>query len=116
MIFSKPIPFAAALQSRDVRSILPTTFTTEQLAQLDAQILERALFSARVTNAEYLQKIADTIDAMLAGKLDFATGRLQLKQELARIDYEPAAADKEDRFFIPKKNHDSHHNIAHFPF
>lgn len=94
MIFSKPIPFRDALQSREVRSILATTLSSEQLAQIDSAILERSLFSARVTNAEHLQKIQDVIDAYLKGKIDFATARLELKKKLDEIGYAPAAGDQ----------------------
>jgi hypothetical protein len=94
MIFATPIPFSDALASREVRSILPTDLGTADLEQIQAEILERALFSARVTSAEYLQTIEDVLDRYSRGKLDLATARLELKQKLAELGYVPSDEDR----------------------
>lgn len=93
MIFSQPVPFAEALQSREVKSILPTTLTSAELQQIAAEIRERALFSARVTNAEYLQEIDDVVQKFISGEIDLASARLQLKNKLQELGYEPAPGD-----------------------
>jgi hypothetical protein len=92
MIFSEPIQFSEALQSREVRNILPTDLSSEQLSKIEPAILERALFSAQVTNAEYLQKIADIVEKLVNGEIDFATARLEAKDMLAELGYEAAPA------------------------
>lgn len=91
MIFATPVPFAEALQSLEVKSALPTSLTSAELEKISAEILERALFSARTTSAEYLQEIEDVIDAMVRGEIDLATARLQLKDKLAELGYESDA-------------------------
>ena len=88
--FSRPVQFSEALQSREVRSILRTDLTSAQLEQIETAILERATFSARVTNAEYLQEIDDVVAEYTNGQIDLATARLTLKQKLDEIGYQPA--------------------------
>lgn len=89
MIFSRPIPFAEALDSRRVRSILPTRFRTATLERLAPQLRERAVFSAGVIHAELLQKIDDSVRELIGGEIDQATKRLEIKNLLTRIGYRP---------------------------
>jgi hypothetical protein len=89
MIITAPMPFRQALTSREVRSLLPTTGNSAALAQLERDILERAVFSATVDRAERLQRIEDAVNASLTGQADTATLRLGLKQALAAEGYEP---------------------------
>lgn len=60
---------------------------------LQAAILERATFSARVTNAEYLQTIDDVVRQYTNGEIDLASARLELKQKLREIGYQPDPQD-----------------------
>jgi hypothetical protein len=90
MPFTAPISFAEALQSRDVRSILPTNLTSAELASIETAILERATFSARVTDAGYLATIEDTLRDFIDGKIDLATARLSLQEKLSEIGYQAA--------------------------
>lgn len=79
MIFTAPIPFVEAAQSREVRSVLPTTLGTDELARIHEAIRERALFSARIANAEVLQSLDKILSRYLAGELDLASARLELR-------------------------------------
>jgi len=87
MIFTAPLPFEEAIQSRQVRQILPTDFRTALLQQIPAELRERAFFSAGVTNAQFLEEASKKIDALLDGKTDRATMRLELKQLLDSLGY-----------------------------
>jgi hypothetical protein len=89
MIFTDPMPFQAALDSAEVRSIMPTTGGAADVARLSGDIKRRALWSARVTSVEHLQKLSDLRDAILEGKIDQATARLQIKELLAEQGYAP---------------------------
>lgn len=86
-MFTAPISFREALQSREVRSILPTSLGSAELDEIEASILERAMFSARVESAEYLQTIADVLEAYIDGTADLASSRAQLKEKLREIGY-----------------------------
>src|SRR5687767_9151665 len=94
MIFAEPLPFVEAVQSRLVRQLLPTDFRTRLLSGIPAELRERAMFSAGVTNAEFLQDASDAIDELLGGKTDRATKRAELKQLLARLDYRPVEGEE----------------------
>lgn len=91
MLFAKPLPFAEALGSQAVRRLLPTDFTSGQLADLGPALLRRAQFSATVTDLGHLDELAGTYQEMLAGTLDRATARLRIKDYLARKGYTPSA-------------------------
>lgn len=66
MIFSAPVDFKEALESRAVKALLPTSGSSFDLAQLAPQILERATFSARTTYTEHLAAIDSVINRLLA--------------------------------------------------
>jgi hypothetical protein len=87
--FSQPVQFSEALQSRELRAILPTSLTSDELSQISGDLLERATFSARVTSAEYLQSIEDVLADFIDGKIDLATARLALKDKLDELGYQP---------------------------
>lgn len=87
--FNKPIPFKQALDIARMKTLLPTSMTSEEIALLEAGILERSRFSARVRSAEHLEVLDGGIDDLVSGKIDPATARLRIKQFLARSGYEP---------------------------
>lgn len=100
MIFTTPIPFEEALRSREVKRIMPTNLGSADLAKIDVAIRERAVFSARTTNEQYLQSIADVVKEILnpttqqrddgsqyTAGLDQASARLRLKEVLQEIGY-----------------------------
>lgn len=94
MIFRAPLPFTEALQAREVRSILPTDFRTRLLREVLPQLKERATFSAGVTNVEFLQRIDDSINDLVSGRVDRATKRAELKQLLDSLQYQPAPGEE----------------------
>lgn len=94
MLFRDPLPFREALDSRQVRQLLPTDFRTRLLAEIPSELRERAMFSAGVTNVEFLQRTSDAIDDLVSGKVDRATKRAELKQVLASLDYQPAEGEQ----------------------
>jgi len=107
MIFNEPKPFEEAIESRQVKSILPTEASTTQLRKIAPEIRERAVFSARVTNAKFLEDVDQTITQIVSPEtvidpttgarrpaqpgeyMDTATARLKLKESLQAIGYQP---------------------------
>lgn len=73
------------------RGILPTWMGTGELRDLEEGIKERAVFSARTTNAVYLQSLHDRLQRLIADGYegDQAQIRLELKQILAELGYDP---------------------------
>lgn len=95
-------PFFEAIVKHLSRVETPSPRTAEQWAQVPRDIRERAFFSAQVTNTRHLQKLKDQVADILAprtdidpgGKrvtrgLDLATARLEIKQMLESIGYDP---------------------------
>lgn len=94
MIFAAPLPFLEALEARAVRQLLPTELRTLLLQSIPAELRERAMFSAGVTNAQFLQEAHDGIEALTSGTTDQATVRAALKQLLDRLGYKPAEGEE----------------------
>jgi hypothetical protein len=90
MVFAKPISFERAMQTIEIRSLLPTTLSSEELSEISSDILDRAFFSARVHDAEILQEISDVLDDYTKGRIGQAEARLVLKRFLAEVSYIPA--------------------------
>jgi hypothetical protein len=83
------VAFSEALQAVEVRSLLPTTLSSRELETIPTEIRERALFSARTVNAEYLQELDDVLQKYINGEIDLASARLQLKNKLQALNYFP---------------------------
>lgn len=94
MMLRAPIPFREALDARAVKQLLPTELRTQMLDTLPAELRERAMFSAGVTNAELLQRASDHIDTLVAGRGDRASARAELKKYLASISYQPTPGEE----------------------
>jgi hypothetical protein len=90
VIYAKPLPFQEAIDASELKTLLPTSMTTAELAQLSADIRERARFSAQVTLAEQLDVIESGINDVLAGKTNIAVARSAVKQFLGSVGYQPA--------------------------
>ncbi len=61
----------------------------------------RSVFSARMTNAEAVQELAEVVDEMLSGKINLATGRLRMMRKLASLGYDPEKGFPEDMAHVP---------------
>ncbi len=93
MIFRTPMPFKEAIDAREVKQILPTELRTDMLSTISPEVRERAMFSAGVTNAEFLQEAHDSIGDLVTGRVDRATKRAGLKTLLGRLGYAPAEGE-----------------------
>jgi len=102
MTYLAPIPYKEALQSRAIRTALPTTGSSARLQRLPAAVLNRAVFSAKTNNAWYVSRIADVGDRLLQAtasgrQLNKAYAMQALREALAQIGYHPGTAGIEPR-------------------
>lgn len=84
---------AVALEWAHNREVLPTSLgSAAAREQIDLELRSRSVWSAKTTNAEYLQGIRDAVDRILIGGRDndLPQLRLELKQLLQRLEYSPA--------------------------
>ena len=96
MIFRSPLPFAEAIESRLVRTLLPTDLRTDLLQTIPAELRERAVFSAGVQSVETLQKVSDVVDALVRGEINRADARQTLKEQLGSLGDEVDETDLTD--------------------
>jgi hypothetical protein len=110
MIFRRPVTFQEALDARRVKAILPTTGGTSDLDLVAPELRERAFFSARTANYDHLTRLNDIIARLVdpdyvtdpaTGErrprrpgegMDPALARMAVRESLASIGYDPAAA------------------------
>jgi hypothetical protein len=78
-----------ALRAAQARGELPTSLGTAELRELGADVLSRSVFSARGSNALFVDAIKRVTDAMAAGDMDEATARVTLLETLRAVGYTP---------------------------
>ncbi|MBB5033168.1 hypothetical protein [Prosthecobacter vanneervenii] len=83
--------FSAAFALAKKRGLFPTWMGTAEIRDLEKGIRERAVFSARTTNAVYLDALKQRIERFIANGYDGDMGklRLELKDILTRLQYDP---------------------------
>jgi len=95
MIVGLPVKFKEAIDLLSRRGILPTTLNSAELSKLDSEIRRYSTFSAKTTDARYLDEVAGIIDRIInpvqeAGAyIDQARGREILRDYLRQVGYEP---------------------------
>lgn len=101
MIFDKPIPFSEALASRKVKKLLTTSAGSAEIAKLAPAIRERAMFSAKVEDANLLAKTDRLINGIVSpssakgsvpgrqSPFNAVEARAELKRYLAASGYQP---------------------------
>jgi hypothetical protein len=101
MLFAKPIPFQAALDSRKVRALLPTELASRDLRLIAPELKERASFSAKVTRAEVLDEFDRLSESLVQPRrvmrdgvevtegLTLPYAREQMRDFLKSIGYAP---------------------------
>ena len=73
-----------------VKDLLPTDFGSDEIKTRYArEILQRSIFSARMSAAHYLAKIRDVTTAMLAGEINAADARAKLLPILEQMGHSP---------------------------
>jgi hypothetical protein len=85
-----PDPKSYAAQVAEIRDLLPTSLGSEEIRDaIAADIRARAVFSARVGNAQFLTELKKQIDALAAGDINLASARLALREILRTTGYTP---------------------------
>lgn len=102
MISTEPIAFDEALAFARAKRLLPTSLTSAELRTVEVQLKRRAVFSARMTMAGFLDVLAHQIQLISGGGED-ATGRLrsipeakaQLREWLVASGYLPKPGEED---------------------
>lgn len=91
-----------ALRAAQKRGLLPTTLGTAELRDLGADVLARSVFTARGSNAVFVSKIKEVVDAIAAGDMSDAQARAALGQTLDALGYDSEAGGFPDDTEVPK--------------
>jgi hypothetical protein len=87
-----PLPFPEDLfdaqRMSDARTIMPTDLSTSELRTLGADVLARAVFCARGTNAIFLAKLQEVVGQIGAGMLSDGQARTALYEVLDTLGYD----------------------------
>jgi len=101
ILLDKPLPFSEALDRLAQKRVLTTGLSSAELRQeFPAALRQRALFSARTTKAAILQEYQDKLGALLDGKTNLATARMEMQQLFDALGYTP------ERGFAGDEEHD----------
>jgi hypothetical protein len=83
------------------RTAFPTEFGSAELRGFSSELHLRSIFSARTTNADYLNEVGKVVDDLLSGKTNIATGRLQLMRKLKQLGYDVEKGFPQDMANVP---------------
>jgi hypothetical protein len=83
------IPNSIALDRLKSKGIMPTSLSSAELRKLDRDVLDRSIFSARTSHADYVQAVYDGISELLQGAKNEATVRAGLQDMLDSLGYRP---------------------------
>lgn len=90
-----------ALRQWRSRTNFPTDLSSAEIRGFSRELRLRSIFSARMTNAEAVQELANVVDSMLSGEINLATGRLRMMRKLAQLGYDPEKGFPQDMAEIP---------------
>lgn len=94
----------AILEQAAARELLPTSLSSREARELlSSDVRAASLFSARTTNAAYLQKLAEVLDAYMVGRMDLSAATLRLQRELLLLGYTPEAGFPGDENLPPER-------------
>lgn len=98
MALGHPTPFHEAIAPLQRRQIMPTSMTSAELRQLDQSVRDQSFYSAQTLLEDLLAKYKDQVETILNPQvgdrgvmegLDLPTARLQIKNLLQELGYEP---------------------------
>lgn len=110
--FSDASEVTESMRHWRLRKNFATDLSSTELRELSREFKLSSVFSARTTNASYLEDVAEAVDDLLAGKINMATARMRLLQRLAEIGYDPATGFPGDVAAIAPAEKDSLQDLS----
>jgi hypothetical protein len=102
----------SALKQWRSREVFETDMGSADLRGLSRELLNRSIFSARATNADFLNEVAVAVDDILAGGTNMAQGRWKLLRKLKELGYDPMTGFPGDMANIPPAEKDSLQDLS----
>ena len=94
------------------RSVFETDLGSAELRSFSQVLRNRSIYSARTTNADYLEEVKAVEDDVLSGKINQATGRFRLLGKLKELGYDPAIGFPGDMANVPPAEKDSLQDLS----
>lgn len=94
------------------RTVMESDLGSAELRGMAAEIRNRAIFSARTTNAEYLQEVGKVVDGILSGDVGMSEGRWLLMKKLKEMGYDPETGFPDDFGRVPPAERDSLQDLS----
>jgi hypothetical protein len=94
-------PLTEALKQWRARETMTLDLSSAEIRGFSRELRMRSVFSARTTNAEYLDEIAKTLDGLISGKFGMAEARYRLFKKLKQLGYDPEVGFPQDMANIP---------------
>lgn len=103
MDFGEPISFSEALQYSQRKGVLPTDLSSKDLRTLSGDLRRRSIFSARVAQADHLQRLGSLVEKIAGGLTDegevagegegrmlsIPEAKAQLAESIDELGYDP---------------------------
>jgi hypothetical protein len=112
VVFNEDLVEHDALRQWRSREVFETDLGSAELRGFARQIRDRAVFSARTTNAEYLKEVAHVVDEILAGNMGMSEGRWELMKKLKQLGYDPVTGFPGDVGAVPPAERDSLQDLS----
>lgn len=93
MILTEPMPYAEAVAAIQRRAPVGSVLNSEEWSDVPLAIRDRAFFSAQQTNLNFLGRAKAGVAALVDGKTDRATQRLELRKLAESLGLAPAGGD-----------------------
>jgi len=90
-----------ALRQWRSRNAMTTILGSADLSKMAREVRERAVFSARCTNADFLQRLSEVVDELLSGKTNMASARWELMKSLKQLGYDPEVGFPDEMGEVP---------------
>ncbi|MEM7495898.1 MAG: hypothetical protein AAF471_07205, partial [Myxococcota bacterium] len=85
-IFAQGVSLSKALELLRRKKQMPTPLTSREIEELSVETRQRALFSARVENTVFLDRLKTGLEEILAGRLNEAGLKSQLRELVESTD------------------------------
>jgi hypothetical protein len=89
MIFDAPLPWLEVLRLIAGKAAMPTAQSSLEISGLPAELRASSLFSARTTNAAYLEEVRQIMQQVANGAMNTADAKMNLQAWLRKVGYSP---------------------------
>lgn len=115
LLLTQPTNAPDAFKRAAARDVLPSALSSrEQRESIADEIRAMSVYSARTTNALYLQVVKNVIDQLLAGEMDLPLAQLTLQRAIKALGYTPEGGFPDSDVPVPPAIEGSLRDLSSF--